>query len=110
MESNFKSITAVLSMLKLEFLVGTLCLKVHETSKCIIVFTGIHISKTECMCVLSGKTSEVLKPTSKEYPIDTVTHDIRDYMPLLHKQRKSEDPAHVRLDNLRTLRKLLRKL
>lgn len=58
----------------------------------------------------TGKTSEVLKPTSKEYPIDTVTHDIRDYMPLLHKQRKSEDPAHVRLDNLRTLRKLLRKL
>lgn len=60
--------------------------------------------------LISGKTSEVLKPKSKEYPIDTVTHDIRDYMPLLHKQRKSEDPAHVRLDNLRTLRRLLRKL
>jgi hypothetical protein len=59
---------------------------------------------------ISGKTSEVVKPKGKEFPIDTVTHDIRDYMPLLHKQRKSEDPEHVRLDNLRTLRKLLRKL
>ncbi|XP_048759035.2 cyclic nucleotide-binding domain-containing protein 1-like [Ostrea edulis] len=58
----------------------------------------------------TGKTSEVVKPKGKEFPIDTVTHDIRDYMPLLHKQRKSEDPEHVRLDNLRTLRKLLRKL
>lgn len=64
----------------------------------------------EYYSLISGKTSEVLKPKSKEYPIDTVTHDIRDYMPLLHKQRKSEDPAHVRLDNLRTLRRLLRKL
>ena len=44
------------------------------------------------------------------YPIDTITHDIRDYMPLLHKQRKSERPEHVRTDNLKTLRRILKKL
>ncbi|KAJ8303597.1 hypothetical protein KUTeg_019993 [Tegillarca granosa] len=63
----------------------------------------------------TGKTTEEdvkLKRTShkKEYPIDTITHDIRDYLPLLHKQRKSEHPEAVRADNIKTLRRLLRKL
>lgn len=59
----------------------------------------------------TGKTleSEKKKP-GKEWPIDKITHDIRDYMPLLHKQRKIEDPALIRQENLRTLRKLTRKL
>ncbi|KAK3085643.1 hypothetical protein FSP39_006527 [Pinctada imbricata] len=59
----------------------------------------------------TGKSSEAEKKEPKKlYPIDDITHDIRDYMPLFHKQRKSERPEHVRSDNLKTLRKLLKKL
>ncbi|VDI41155.1 cyclic nucleotide-binding domain-containing protein 1-like [Mytilus galloprovincialis] len=60
----------------------------------------------------TGKKTDDLKAVrdKKNYPIDEITHDIRDYLPLLHKERKSEHPEAVRADNLNTLRKLLRKL
>lgn len=59
----------------------------------------------------TGKTLETeKKKPKKEYPIDKITHDIRDYMPLLHKQRKTEDPALIRIENLKTLRRIVRKL
>lgn len=59
----------------------------------------------------TGKTVETdkKKPT-KDWPIDKITHDIRDYMPLYHKQRKTEDPALIRIENLKTLRRIGRKL
>ena len=41
---------------------------------------------------------------------DEVSHDIRDHMGKLHKQRKSEDPKTLRADRIKTLRRLLRKL
>lgn len=50
------------------------------------------------------------KKPKKEWPIDKITHDIRDYMPLLHKQRKIEDPTLIRQENLKTLRRITRKL
>ncbi|KAL3858580.1 hypothetical protein ACJMK2_008854 [Sinanodonta woodiana] len=59
----------------------------------------------------TGKTSSVDKTVAgKEYPIDELTYDIRDYLPLLHKQRKSEDPDTIRAENIRTLRRLAKKL
>jgi len=61
-----------------------------------------------------GKTSveeiATKKKPSKEWPIDKITHDVRDYLPLLHKQRKTEDPALIRIHNLRTLRRISKKL
>lgn len=42
-------------------------------------------SKIECMCVFLGKILEVLKFISKEYFIDIVIYDIRDYMFLFYK-------------------------
>jgi hypothetical protein len=59
---------------------------------------------------LGKKTEDQKAVKGKQYPIDEITHDIRDYLPLLHKERKSEHPEAVRTDNLNTLRKLLRKL
>ena len=48
-----------------------------------------------------GKKTEDQKAVkAKQYPIDEITHDIRDYLPLLHKERKSEHPEAVRTDNL----------
>ncbi|XP_053402840.1 uncharacterized protein LOC123548548 [Mercenaria mercenaria] len=59
----------------------------------------------------TGKTMETDKrKPKKEWPIDKITHNIRDYMPLLHKQRKIEDPTLIRQENLKTLRRLARKL
>lgn len=61
----------------------------------------------------TGKTStEQLekKVYKKEWPIDKITHDVRDYLPLLHKQRKIEDPELIRQENLKTLRRISRKL
>ncbi|XP_052817236.1 cyclic nucleotide-binding domain-containing protein 1-like isoform X2 [Mya arenaria] len=61
----------------------------------------------------TGKTSteKVDKSkTKKEWPIDAITHDVRDYLPLLHKQRKIEDPELIRLENLKTLRRISKKL
>ena len=55
------------------------------------------------------KSDEAHKPR-KEYPIDNITHDIRDYLPLLHKQRKSEKPEAVKMERIKTLRKILKKL
>ena len=58
-----------------------------------------------------GKTSESdKKKPGKEWPIDKITHEIKDYLPLLHKQRKIEDPALIQQENLKTLRRLLKKL
>jgi hypothetical protein len=38
-----------------------------------------------------GKKTEDQKAVKvKQYPIDEITHDIKDYLPLLHKERKSE--------------------
>ncbi|KAL5022861.1 hypothetical protein ScPMuIL_002016 [Solemya velum] len=56
----------------------------------------------------TGPTTEdrKTKKAVEQFP----SHNIRDYLPLLHKQRKSEDPAAVKEENYRTLRKLLRKL
>ncbi|XP_060566986.1 cyclic nucleotide-binding domain-containing protein 1-like isoform X1 [Ruditapes philippinarum] len=59
----------------------------------------------------TGKTMESdKKKVKKEWPIDKITHDIRDYMPLLHKQRKTKNPALIREQNIKTLRRLSRKL
>ena len=70
------------------------------------------ITLNEFASIFTGKkTDEQRAPRDKKtYPIDEITHDIRDYLPLLHKERKSEHPAAVRTENLSTLRKLLRKL
>lgn len=38
------------------------------------------------------------------------SHDIRIYMSRLHRERKFIDPEELRMSNLATLRKLLRKL
>lgn len=59
----------------------------------------------------TGKTSESdKKKPDKQWPIDKITHEIKDYLPLLHKQRKTEDPHLIRQENLKTLRRLLKKL
>lgn len=59
----------------------------------------------------TGKTTEADKAVNrKQYPIDKITYDIRDYLPLLHKHRQSEHPEAIYRSNLRTLRKLLKKL
>lgn len=73
-------------------------LKCNQQNKLNLFFTG---KKTDDLKAVRDK---------KNYPIDEITHDIRDYLPLLHKERKSEHPEAVRADNLNTLRKLLRKL
>ena len=58
-----------------------------------------------------GKTSESdKKKPQKQWPVDKITHEIKDYLPLLHKQRKTEDPELIRQENLKTLRRLLKKL
>ena len=38
------------------------------------------------------------------------SHDIRDFLPLLHEQRRSENPVAIRAEDIKTLRRLLRKL
>lgn len=59
----------------------------------------------------TGKPTEADKKVHrKDYPVDNITYDIRDYLPLLHKQRKSEHPEAIYRSNMRTLRKLLKKL
>ena len=64
-----------------------------------------------CVYFSPGKTSESdKKKPQKEWPIDKITHEIKDYLPLLHKQRKTEDPELIRQENLKTLRRLLKKL
>ncbi|XP_013418178.1 cyclic nucleotide-binding domain-containing protein 1 [Lingula anatina] len=45
----------------------------------------------------------------KSYPIDTITHNVGDYLPFLHKERKISDPKHVRKQGIKTLRRLTRK-
>ena len=60
--------------------------------------------------LIAGRTTEVEKrPTKKSSPTE-FTHNIKDYLPLFHKERRSEDPDQIRLDNIKTLRRLLRKL
>lgn len=49
-------------------------------------------------------------PVKKPLAIDSVSHDVRDHLRLLHKERKSEDPESVKAENLKTVRKLLKKL
>lgn len=51
----------------------------------------------------------VQKPGRKTYTVDEFTYNIKDYLPLLHKERKSEDPRAIRIENIKTLRKLLKK-
>ena len=46
----------------------------------------------------------------KENPTNTMSHDIRDYMAKLHKQRQSEDPEAIQRDRIKLLRRLLKKL
>ena len=54
--------------------------------------------------------TENRKTVEKQYEVDKLTYDIRDYLPLLHKQRTSEDPVTLRAQRIKTLRKLLKKL
>ena len=59
----------------------------------------------------TGKTVETeKKKPRKQWPVDKLTHDVRDYMPLFHKQRKIEDPKLIRQENFRTLRRISKKL
>ena len=61
--------------------------------------------------MLGGETKpEDERKPRREYPVDKLTHDIRDYLPLLHKQRKSEKPEAVKIDRIKTLRKIMKKL
>ncbi|XP_064640814.1 cyclic nucleotide-binding domain-containing protein 1-like [Lineus longissimus] len=46
----------------------------------------------------------------KEKESDTQSHNISDWLGELHKQRKSEDPAEIRKQGIKTLRKVLRKI
>ncbi|CAH1780517.1 unnamed protein product [Owenia fusiformis] len=54
--------------------------------------------------------SEFERPVKKTNPVDEISHDIRDHLSLLHKQRKSENERIVRAEQIKTLRKILRKL
>lgn len=51
----------------------------------------------------------VAKPARKVYTANAFTGNIKDYLPLLHKERKSEDPKAIRIENIKTLRRLLKK-
>ncbi|PVD20400.1 hypothetical protein C0Q70_18554 [Pomacea canaliculata] len=56
-------------------------------------------------------TSEAERKTvRKKLTTEEFTHNIKDYLPLFHKEHKSQDPAAVRADNIKTLRQILRKL
>jgi len=57
----------------------------------------------------TSTSNSVVKPARKTYTIDEYTYNIKDYLPLLHKERKSEDPKAIRVANIKTLRKLLKK-
>lgn len=79
--------------------------------KACTLFIIFLVDLTVLWNILLGKTMETdKKKPKKEWPIDKITHDIRDYMPLLHKQRKIEDPTLIRQENLKTLRRITRKL
>jgi len=57
----------------------------------------------------TSTSDPVVKPGRKAYTLDEFTYNIKDYLPLLHKERKSEDPKAIRIENIKTLRKLLKK-
>lgn len=52
---------------------------------------------------------QILKPARKVYSVDEFTYNIKDYLPLLHKERKSEDPKAIRAENIKHLRRILKK-
>ncbi|XP_046366991.1 cyclic nucleotide-binding domain-containing protein 1-like [Haliotis rufescens] len=58
----------------------------------------------------TGSESHEKKPIKKQLKTHVESHNVSDYLPLLHKERKSEDPVAIRAANIRTLRRILRKL
>ena len=61
------------------------------------------------ICLLFSAGDPVQRTTRKPQTIDDFTYNIKDYLPLLHKERKSEDPKAIRVENIKTLRRLLKK-
>ena len=63
------------------------------------------------MQISGGQTlSEDKLSIYKQYPVDELTHDIRDYLPLLHRTNHKNRSPEVRADQIKILRKLARKL
>ncbi|KAK7481666.1 hypothetical protein BaRGS_00027039 [Batillaria attramentaria] len=72
---------------------------------------GKSSTQSESAHATVGRTTEDEKrPGRKDNPQEEFTHNIKDYLPLLHKERKSEDPEAIRTENMKTLRRVLRKL
>ncbi|CAL1539399.1 unnamed protein product [Lymnaea stagnalis] len=71
---------------------------------------GIQADLSSCFSnpTLSARTnSKNLQP--KVNIDEKFTFNIKDYLPLLHKVRKTEDTKAVRIENIKTLRQILRK-
>ncbi|KAK7114445.1 cyclic nucleotide-binding domain-containing protein 1-like [Littorina saxatilis] len=81
---------------------------VHAEKRAI---AGKSTAQGQSVDATAGRTAEVeKKPTRKSSPAEEFTHNIKDYLPQFHKERRSEDPDLIRMENIKTLRKLLRKL
>jgi len=81
---------------------------------------GFPVHTERRICVHSGSdasfsnkatsTSDPIQRTArKPQAVDDFTYNIKDYLPLLHKERKSEDPKAIRVENIKILRRLLKK-
>ncbi|GFO25352.1 cyclic nucleotide-binding domain-containing protein 1 [Plakobranchus ocellatus] len=66
-------------------------------------------SSTASLSNQATSSNQAAQRPKKETSVDLYTYNIKDYLPLLHKERKSEDPKAIRGENIRTLRRLLRK-
>ncbi|KAL8559432.1 hypothetical protein ACOMHN_045229 [Nucella lapillus] len=81
---------------------------VHAEQRAIAGKTSVQ---SESVDATAGRTTEVDKnPAKGSSAAGDFTHNIKDYLPLLHRERRSEDPKHIRSENIKTLRRLLRKL
>lgn len=68
-------------------------------------------SDSESVHATADVTMDTQKaPIRMEYQKEVFSHNIKDYLAHLHKERRSEDPNHIRFENVKTLRRLLRKL
>ncbi|XP_076449075.1 cyclic nucleotide-binding domain-containing protein 1-like [Babylonia areolata] len=81
---------------------------VHAEKRAI---AGKTSSQSDSVDATAGRTTDVEKnPARKSSSEEEFTYNIKDYLPLLHKERRSEDPEQIRSDNIKTLRRLIRKL
>ncbi|KAK2164336.1 hypothetical protein LSH36_65g00001 [Paralvinella palmiformis] len=61
--------------------------------------------------VVAGESTLAHKPGSKPKPPEPeLSHDIRQHLASLHKERKNEDPKAILADRIKMLRRILRKL